>query len=301
LAILNARLGTPPGRTAYLAGMELMDVGLANLALAAITGLLAGAHASTWGMYKDSPYEGFRLGKYVRSLVLGAGFGVLWELALRIDLGAASARLLLFGLVYVAERAAVEVYKACFREEDQSKYTIPMQLAVGGRVVQSKAVRWMAAAGWAATLLLVAWGVQGLQDRPDLLAPGIALVLAGSLGGWVSAVGGACKDAPIEGFELLKFFRSPALALAWSFVVSAFTPSYVLIGLCSLGFTIATIETYKTFGGRPPGKWAGKPLLHAGVLAWRGRFAPVLFGIWAALVGHIAWAWVQGATLVAGM
>jgi membrane protein YqaA with SNARE-associated domain len=279
----------------------VMTVGSTSLLLAALTGLMAGAHASTWGMYKDSPYEGFELRKYLRSLVLGAGLGLVWELVLRLDLAGAGARLLLFGLTYVAERAAVEVYKACFREEDQSKYAIPMQLAVGGRVVHSKPLRWIVAASWAGGLAFLAWGMDALQHRPDLLAPGIALVLAGSLGGWISACGGAFKDAPIEGFELLKFFRSPSIALLWSFVISGFTSSYVLIGLGSLGFTIATIETYKTFNGRPPGKWAGKPLVDAGVLAWRGRFAPVFFAIWALLIGHIAWAWAQSATLTAGM
>ena len=39
---------------APLPGTRLMSMGIA-LAI----GLLAGAHTSTWGMYKDCPYEGF--------------------------------------------------------------------------------------------------------------------------------------------------------------------------------------------------------------------------------------------------
>jgi hypothetical protein len=278
-------------------------VGARNLTLAVATGLLAGAHASTWGMYKDSPYEGFALKKYLRSMVLGMGLALVWEALLRLDLGQASTRLLLFGLTYAAERAAVELYKACFREEDQSKYTIPMQLAVGGRVIESKALRVAAAATWVAVLASLASAAHALQRRPDLLEPGLAILLAGMLGGWVSAIGGAFKDAPIEGFQPLKFFRSPVLALLWSLVVMDFTSDYVLIAVSSLGFTIATIETYKTFltGDRPPGKWARQRLLHPHLVLWRRRFTPLFFGIWMVLVGHVAWEWTDALGLIAGL
>ena len=35
-----------------------------------LIGLLAGAHTSSWGMYKDAPHEGFTLPKYFRSIVV---------------------------------------------------------------------------------------------------------------------------------------------------------------------------------------------------------------------------------------
>ena len=37
--------------------------------LALSIGLLAGAHTSTWGMFKDAPHEGFTYRKYFRSIV----------------------------------------------------------------------------------------------------------------------------------------------------------------------------------------------------------------------------------------
>jgi hypothetical protein len=36
--------------------------------------------------------------------------------------------------------------------------------------------------------------------------------MVASISGWISAFLGAWKDAPIEGFETLKFFRSPVVA-----------------------------------------------------------------------------------------
>ena len=37
----------------------------------ALTGLVAGAHSSIWGMYKDAPHEGFTLRVFLRSMVFG--------------------------------------------------------------------------------------------------------------------------------------------------------------------------------------------------------------------------------------
>src|SRR6185436_9341599 len=93
------------------------------------------------------------------------------------------------------------------------------------------------------------------------------------------------KDAPIEGFETFKFFRSPALALFWSFLIACFSTDYLFIALCGLGFTVATIETYKTFffPNKPRGKFAGKPILFPEILEKRKIVAVLYACIWAAV------------------
>jgi hypothetical protein len=262
-----------------------------NLCIAVLVGLLAGVHTSTWGMYKDSPHEGFTWRKYLRSAVLSIVIAAAWQAAIGFDLASAGARLVLFGLTYVSERGLVELYKTFLREEDQSKYTIPMQFHVNGRVVGSRRVRWTVAAGWVAVVVLVGAGLVALQR--SRVAPLAAVLLIGSLGGWLSAVGGAIKDAPIEGFETLKFLRSPAIALAWSLLAACFTTGYLFVALCGLGYTVATIETYKTFffPSRPRGKFAGKPVLYPRLLTWRRRFAPVYAAIWLAVLANMALAW----------
>lgn len=261
-----------------------------NVGIALVIGLLSGAHTSTWGMYKDSPHEGFAWRKYFRSIVLSAAIALAWEAAASFDLERAWARLVLFGLTYVTERGLVELYKTFLREEDQSKYFIPMQFHVMGRVVASRWVRWSVAAAWVVAVLLVAWSLRALQ-AVDTPFPGWAVVLMiGSIGGWLSAFGGAFKDAPVEGFETFKFFRSPMVALAWAAVVACFSADYLHIALCGLGYTVATIETYKTFffPHRPRGKFAGKPILFPGLVTWRYRFAPLFAAIWVVVLTNLA-------------
>jgi hypothetical protein len=258
-------------------------------------GALAGAHTSTWGMFKDCPHEGFAWRKYLRSMLVAAALGLGWQMAVGLPLTWASDRFLLFGLVYATERGLVELYKGYVREEDQSKYFIPMQFHVLGRVVQERWIRWSVAAVWVAIVLALAWSLTALER--SALAPLVAVLLIGSVGGWLSALGGALKDAPIEGFETFKFFRSPVLTLAWALVAACFTTKYLFVVLCGLGYTVATIETYKTFflPSRPRGKFAGKPILFPELLRWRYRFVPVYAGIWVALLVNIALAFREPA------
>jgi hypothetical protein len=266
-----------------------------DVAIALAVGLLAGAHTSTWGMYKDSPHEGFTWPKYFRSTVISALIAVGWQLAVGFDLGAAWPRVILFGLTYCTERGLVELYKGYLREEDQSKYFIPMQLHVMGRVVTDRRVRWTVAAVLALVVVGIAWGLSALQQARVGLPGWAVVLLIGSIGGWLSAFGGAFKDAPIEGFETLKFFRSPLVALLWSAVVACLTSDYLHIALCGLGYTVATIETYKTFffPNKPRGKFAGKPILFPRLLTWRYRFAPLYAAIWVAVIVNLALAFTE--------
>jgi hypothetical protein len=254
-----------------------------------LIGLLAGAHTATWGMYKDAPHEGFELRKYLRSILISALIACAL-VVLGYPLHDSGSMIVLFGVTYVLERAISEFYKTFIRREDQSKYTIPMQFAVLGRVVEQDGVRigvGLATAFAAATLLA---GVVALQ-RVAGPSPSLPLILfVGSLGGWFSAVGGAWKDAPIEGFETLKFLRSPFLTALLAFGLSSFTNSLPLMALASLGFTIAALETYKTFlfPSRPRGKFAGKPILFPAMIGRRNWFVPLYAGIWGLVTAGVA-------------
>jgi hypothetical protein len=252
-----------------------------EILIACAVGLVAGAHTATWGMYKDAVHEGFELRKYLRSILLSGAIAPACVL-LGFPLAGAGSLVVLFGVTYVIERAVSEFYKTFLRNEDQSKYFIPMQFAVRGRVVKSRRARLLvgagAAAGGVALLLLVIAMQSAFGPEPGILI----VLLAGSLGGWFSAVGGAWKDAPIEGFETLKFFRSPLLSALAAVLVSAFTQNLAFAALAGLGFTIATLETYKTFffPSKPRGKFAGKPLAYPEMLERRRWFVPVYAGIW---------------------
>jgi hypothetical protein len=250
-------------------------------------GAAAGAHTATWGMYKDAPHEGFTWRKYGRSIALGSLLGPAAAAAAGLDPRSAAGAVVLFGLVYAVERALVEFYKTFLREEDQSKYTIPMQFAVFGRPVRGRAQRWTVAAGVAAVALALAAWTAGL-DAASLPLPLVLLI--GSAAGWVSAIGGAWKDAPIEGFETFKFFRSPGITATYAFLVSRLDDRMLIVALGALGFTVATIETYKTFffPSKPRGKFANKPIVHPEWLRFRLRFVPLYVGIWAFVIGAFA-------------
>src|SRR5262245_29203118 len=170
-----------------------------------------------------------------------------------------------------------------------------MQFHVMGRVVASRRVRWAVAAGWVAAVLAIAWGLRAFQHADSHVPGWLAVLIVGSIGGWLSAFGGAFKDAPVEGFETFKFFRSPLVALSWAAVVACFSRDYLHIALCGLGYTVATIETYKTFffPNRPRGKFAGKPVLYPGLLSWRYRFAPLYAAIWVAVLTNLAIAFAE--------
>ena len=266
-----------------------------NELVAVLIGLIAGAHASTWGMYKDAIHEGFTWPKYFRSILVGGAVGLILEVALEIDLSRAAGWVVFFGLVYATERLLLELWKGYIREEDQSKYFIPMQFGVLGKPVKNRAVRWSVLAGVVAVLIASVWGVTALQRAlPDLPA-WLVLVTIGAFGGWLTAFGGAWKDAPVEGFETLKFFRSPLISLFWAVVVAFFTDSWLYIGVAGAGYSVATIETYKTFffPSKPRGKFAGKPITHPEMLRRRHYFVPVYVAIWIAVLGSYAVAFSQ--------
>jgi len=251
-----------------------------------LIGLAVGCHIATWGMYKDAIHEGFTLAKYVRSILVGVVLAPLGAALAHLDATTASGMFMLFGLTYALERAVTEFWKTFIRDEDQSKYFIPMQFHVMGRVVRSRSIRFLVGLGLVGVATLLLKGAHLLQPEPGATASPWSLALVASVGGWYSALGGAFKDAPIEGFETFKFFRSPLVALAYGLLVSIFTPSYPLIALCAIGFTVATLETYKTFffPSVPRGKFAGKPILFPGMLARRKYFVPLYALIWAGLI-----------------
>lgn len=257
-----------------------------DILIALAVGLTAGAHSSTWGMYKDAPYEGFTYRKYFRSIILSGFLAMVIWIITQIEMGKAYNIFVLFGFTYGIERAILEFYKTFLRNEDQSKYFIPMQFHVQGKIVESKSRRLMIGAFYLIGVLIV-FGFIYYLDRSGVNLPWwVAVFFIGSAGGWISAFGGAWKDAPIEGFELFKFFRSPAITAFWALMLSFFTQSYLFIAVGALGYTVATIETYKTFffPSKPRGKFAGKEINFPEMLSRRQGFVPLYILIWVAII-----------------
>ena len=250
--------------------------------VAALVGGGAGLHAGIWGLYKDAPYEGFTWRQFIRSIVVAAILGPVLASWFGLPLDRASSIVLLFGLAYAAERAAVEVYKTFFREQDQTKFTIPMQLAVFGKPVRNRFKRGLVGAGY---LAVIGGGLAAIGWLESRLGPGprwLVALTVGASGGWFSAFGGAWKDAPIEGFQLAKFFRSPLISAGYAWVLLGLSSRWPIVVLGAIGYTVATIETYKTFGsaGKPP----NQPILFPGLMTRRASVIPIFVAIWVGLL-----------------
>jgi hypothetical protein len=259
-----------------------------SLAIAGSIGLLSGTHTAIWGMYKDAAHEGFTFRRFARSMVIGAGVAVLIQSALHLALPAVPALVVLFGLAYATERGIVEVWKTFLRDEDQSKYFIPMQFSVGGVPVASRAARTVVGAAYVATIAGSLVAIARL-DLGATLSPQSRAALAGLIVGVIVAVGGGWKDAPKEGFDALKFFRSPAMTVFYAILLSRVTESSLLIAVAAIGYERATAETYKTFffPSKPRGKFTGKPVLHPRMLHRRCYFVPAYAAISLAAVAGL--------------
>ncbi|MBU1200790.1 hypothetical protein KJ953_04670 [Patescibacteria group bacterium] len=240
--------------------MELIKYGI----IGAVSGLLS----SCWGAYKDSLYEHFQSQRFIRSIVAGSSLGILLFFFFQyfqitgVNLG------VVFAVIVTLERIFTESFKAFVREEKQDKYKIPSRLHIFGNTIDNKSLRLFIGVAF---LFLISL----LFSMPSILTIDFGNhqlngLFWGFFAGLVgSASGGAWKDAPIEGFERIKFFRSPIASGIWGIIFSFFTFNYSLLLVASLGGERMLVELYKTFiVQKVPGKFkATKPAF----LEWKEK------------------------------
>ena len=75
---------------------------------------------------------------------------------------------------------------------------------------------------------------------------------AGLLVGTLTAIGGATKDAPYEGFDFSTFMRSPVLTALWAVVLGEAFPGVPVlpVALAAIGAERLTVELYKVSRAR---------------------------------------------------
>ncbi len=254
-----------------------------------LLGVLVGAHVSTWGAYKDAPFEGFHVTRFVRSILLAMGIGAVLSGAFGFD--RTESMIVLLGVIYGIERLLTEYWKLFLRDHRADSFTIPMRFGIFGRPVDEHGTRY-AIGGVIVVLTVLICVTVSLVQNALPPQPQWFLILFAGISGWLTAVGGAWKDAPIEGFSGWKFMRSPIVATAWAIPLSFLTDNWVLMSLSAGGFAVASIETYKAFlvRNRPPGKFDGKPVLHqfpwlrdglagAHALLWGGLAVSLAYGL----------------------
>lgn len=241
------------------------------IVIAAI-GMLAGLHSASWGAYKDTPYEPFKTGRFLRSAIIGMAGAGLTALLLNTTKAETVNMGVLYAIAITAERALTELYKGYFRNEPQDKYKIPSAAHLLGKVVKNKGKR--LAAGIAFTTTFIAFTLWTLNMQAYInigsKTTGIAF---GLLGGLLIALGGCLKDAPIEGFSKAKFMRSPLIASIAGLFLSSYTANPGVIMLSSMGLERMLTEAYKTFIARKiPGKFKAEKPAHIEWLAKRRIF-----------------------------
>jgi hypothetical protein len=258
-----------------------------SVLVAAVVGMLSGTHTAIWGMYGDAIHEGFEARRFARSVIVGILAAVAIQSVLRLTVPHAGALVMLFGLAYGVERGIVEVWKTFIRVEDQAKYTIPMQFSVRRVPVASRRVRFVAGAGYVSVVSVCLWAISRIQPAVARLPLPLRASLVGLVVGAIVALGGAWKDAPTEGFDRRKFFRSPLLTVAFALVLAQLTDSYLQLAIAAIGYERATAETYKKFffPAKPPGKFAGRPIRFPDMLRRRRYLVPVYVAIWAWVLG----------------
>lgn len=261
-------------------------------------GLLASSHAATWGAYKDSPYEGFHPSRQLRTVIVAVLIACAGVGADLIDVGSG---LVALGIIYTGERLATEWWKTIVREDDQTAFSIPMRLGFLGRPVDRRRVRYPVGIMVAAGAVGAGFAVNHAQDLLQPIPWWLLVLAVGGAGGWLTAFGGAWKDAPVEGFSSWKFLRSPAVATAWAVPLSFLTGHWLALLLAAGGLAVASIETYKTFltGGRPPGKFATMPVRFQ-LPVTRYRVGLMHAAVWGALALLLGWLLVNPAPLSSG-
>jgi hypothetical protein len=156
-----------------------------------------------------------------------------------------------------------------------------MQFTIGGAPVRDRGLR-MWVGGILVAMITVCVVCLASVDQSGYGRSGSARIMSGIVAGIFVAIGGAWKDAPKEGFDPIKFCRSPAITLCSTLLLCFLTDSLLQATVASIGFERATSETYKTFffPARPRGKFAGKPVLFPDILVRRKVLVPVFVAIW---------------------
>lgn len=226
-----------------------------------IISLIVGIHVASYGSFKDSPYENFIIVKVFREIILC----ILIFLVLNIYFKSfilGEKYYVLFSLILIISRIVTELYKQFFRVEDQKQYKIPSQVHVFKKIPENRLTRLILIFPVLFAIFLIYKLTLNIYSLYiDSILKGF---LIGLSGGVLTAIGGGYKDGFFEGFDLLKFWRSPIIgSLAGVFLASK-TQNSLFILLASMGYERMIVEFHKGFlkSGYVPGKFKLKKALY---------------------------------------
>ena len=237
------------------------------------TGLVAGTIVSSWQGYKDPPWEGFALSKFVRSIGIGGAIGLVAFLFQARGMFVVDNLGLLLLSILATERLVGETYKGFFRTGQHPEYfKLFERLHVPMR---HRLVRAAFGLAFLSGGLCLYWlfGRLGARIIAAFGPTAIAGLLIGGAAGTMAAVGGAVKDSQFEGFKPRKFVRSPIMTALGGTVLVGLSQNPLLVSIGAVGLERVVVEFYKTFLMRQVrGIHAQKALAHPEWLDRRWMF-----------------------------
>ena len=243
----------------YLCYSLLHFFGLYSLEILFI-GLIAGLNSATWGAYKDSIVEGFKFYTFLRSIIVWSIIAIILFLLFGV-----SDWILFLSVIWI-ERLFTELYKLWWRIEDQSKYKIPMYFSFYGKVIYNTFKRRLILFVVIVLFFIIAFYLSRFKMEVDFLKYIILSFLVGIL----VTIGWANKDAPFEGFDYLKVWRSTIVAIIWWFIIFLVVfllkkkiPNILIYLFMIAGFERMVSEFYKSFIKKSiPGKFKEEKILY---------------------------------------
>ncbi len=209
---------------------------IANFLLVIGGGLLT----ASWGAFKDSPYEGFSAKSFNRSVLSTGFFYFLFLFFLSKTKFEFHHLAVLFSAVAM-ERLTQEYWKAFFRtKQREGIYKIPQSFHVFGKVMPYKK-------RFPLGILLTLITLVALQILFGVTIEGNSWIIPGILLSILPSLGGAWKDAPIEGFDIKKFPRSFIIMFSSIFLLSRLTNNLMILVMGAAGLERLLVEFYKTF------------------------------------------------------
>lgn len=212
-------------------------------------GMAGGLLTASWGAFKDSPYENFSYRSFLRSIIITTGYYLFFVTTFQHSRYFFQESVMLFSAIAL-ERITQEYYKAFFRQQARPDiYKIPQPLHIFGKVVsrQKRVIAGLIITVITTLTMVILSHIKYVEN--SWILPLLLFAL-------IPTLGGAWKDAPIEGFEISKFPRSFLVMLASASALHNLTDNLLILTLGSAGLERVLVEFYKTFISRStPGKF----------------------------------------------
>jgi hypothetical protein len=206
-------------------------------------GLFAGTIVASWQGFKDSPWEGFELSKFLRSPIIGVSVSsIMFFIPANMDnLGVLILSVICF------ERLIGEIFKGFLRPKEHEEYIqLLSRLNISHERYVIKLICGFVVFICVAELLYfyihLPYIIYNITTNKILLG-----AISGFIGGITVAIGGAIKDTLSEGFKYKSFIISPVIGFFSGLVVVNFVTTFEMLIIASIGFERIINEFYKTF------------------------------------------------------